>query len=97
MLFAALCLFVSGCHRELCSGAELSKVKTSAEEARAMELFWKTCRPLSMSAYDKSGAKLSFSDPKWNAKLYRLTLSGGAGAFDHVMIDPKNAYVLMGE
>ncbi len=97
MLFGVLCLLVTGCHRERCSGGELSQVKTAAEEARAMQQFWKTCRPLSMSAYDKSGAKLSFSDPKWNAKLYRLTLSGGARPFDHVMIDPKNAYVLMGE
>lgn len=25
------------------------------------------------------------------------SLSGGAGRFDHVMIDPKNVFVLMGE
>ena len=94
---ALLLLPAAGCSRSLCRGTELSKVKTPAQEASAMQRFWEKCQPLSMSAYEKSGAALPFSDPAWLSKVHHIQLSGGAGAFEHVVIEPKNVLLLMRE
>lgn len=78
--------------------AELAKAKTSEEEARLYGRIHRHRKGgLSLAAYDREGRFLDMSKPDWLDKTHRLKITMGDETIDHVVIDPKNTTIMMGE
>ena len=88
---------LGACHRDVCRGASLAQAATPEQERVALVEFWQKCRPLSVSAHDKRGRSVSFSKPNWTRQAHRITLDGGHGPFQHILIAPDNALLLLRE
>lgn len=78
--------------------AKLATAKTSDEEAALYgRIHRRRTKGLSLAAYDREGHFLQMSEPSWLEKTYRLQITIGDETIDHIVIDPKNTTIMMGE
>ena len=84
-------LAVSACSSSVCRGKEVAAARTAAEERAALTAVWKSCKPLSVSFFDATGARVG---PEV-AKLRSIEVRGGGEEFHHALIDPSNVQVLL--
>lgn len=77
---------------------KLSAAKTASAEAELFGLIHRHRRGgLSLAAFDAAGHDIPVSEPNWWKRTHRVLITLDGERMDHVLIEPENVFILMGE